>query len=119
MSTVKTIGPTGTEVVVQPVRADAQRAAPPAEAPEARAPVAAPETVEPIDLKMTVDNLNRYLKSIDQSVQFEIDDQTGTTVVRVVDRVTAEVIRQMPSNEMLAVARALAKLQGVLVDDSA
>jgi flagellar protein FlaG len=92
-------------------RPAAQRPAPPEPAA-----AAAPSRAE---LRATVDNLNRYLKSVDQGVQFEIDEGTGRTVVRVVDRTTAEVIRQMPSDEMLAIARSLARAKGFLFDDQA
>jgi len=50
---------------------------------------------------------------------FPFDDDTGRTVVKVVDASTDEVIRQIPSEEVLAIAKALDKLQGVLIKQEA
>jgi len=118
MSIERMTGPTGADAPVQPLppRASVQRDAPPAPpAPTAPPPAVAPGAAA---LKVTVDSVNRYLKSIDQGVQFEIDEESGVTIVRVVDRETDQVIRQLPSEEMLAVARALEDLTGLL-DESA
>jgi flagellar protein FlaG len=48
-----------------------------------------------------------------------MDKDIGRTIVKVVDKVTAEIIRQIPSEEMLALARSTGRLKGVLVNDKA
>ena len=48
-----------------------------------------------------------------------MDDSTGKTVIKVVDSSTHELIRQIPSEEMLEIARALDRLQGLLVHQKA
>lgn len=53
------------------------------------------------------------------NLEFRIDDESGETVVRVKDAETNEVIRQYPSEEVLAIARNLARLESVLVDKKA
>lgn len=50
---------------------------------------------------------------------FSIDDDSGRTVVKVVDSSTEETIRQIPSEEVLEIARALDKLQGLLLRQTA
>ncbi len=52
-------------------------------------------------------------------LQFSIDDETGRTVIRVVDEQTGETIRQIPSEEIMAIARNLDRLQGLLVRQEA
>lgn len=52
-------------------------------------------------------------------LQFSIDDTTGRTVVRVTDGATGETIRQIPSEEILAIARALDRMQGLLLRQQA
>jgi flagellar protein FlaG len=52
-------------------------------------------------------------------IQFSIDEDTDTTVVKIVDRNTQEVIRQIPSEEMLEIAKALDRLQGLLIRQKA
>jgi flagellar protein FlaG len=53
------------------------------------------------------------------SLQFSIDDDTGKTIVRVSDAETGEMIRQIPSKELLEIARSLDKLQGLLLKQKA
>ncbi len=48
-----------------------------------------------------------------------MDDSTGKTVIKVVDSSTNELIRQIPSEEMLEIARALDRLQGLLIRQKA
>lgn len=50
-----------------------------------------------------------------RDLQFSIDQDSGRTVVKVVDTVTNEIVRQIPSEEMLAISRAIDKLQGLLL----
>lgn len=60
--------------------------------------------------------LESYLRSVGRSVQFSIDSASGETVVSVRDAATGEVIRQMPSEEALRLARALGAQGNSLVD---
>ena len=53
------------------------------------------------------------------NLQFTVDEDTGIDVVKVVDTDTKEVIRQFPSEEILAIAKAIDQLQGLLVKDKA
>lgn len=57
-----------------------------------------------------------FVETMNNSLQFSIDDDSGRTVVKVVDKQTDEVLRQIPSEEMLDIARALGKLKGLLVE---
>ncbi|GAA5181597.1 hypothetical protein GCM10025771_28880 [Niveibacterium umoris] len=59
--------------------------------------------------------LQEVKKAVDpmaRNLQFSIDEDTGRTVVRVVDTATKEVIRQIPSEEVLAIAKALDNMDG-------
>ncbi|WP_374512587.1 flagellar protein FlaG [Niveibacterium sp.] len=59
--------------------------------------------------------LQEVKKAVDpmaRNLQFSIDEDTGRTVVRVVDSATKEVIRQIPSEEVLAIAKALDNMDG-------
>lgn len=51
---------------------------------------------------------NDQLKQIDSELTFQLDNDTGRVVVKLIDRNTREVLRQMPTKEALAIARALA-----------
>jgi len=62
---------------------------------------------------------NEFVGSINDALQFSIDDETGKTVVKVIDSNTQEVIKQIPSEEMIAIAKALDKLKGLLLQQKA
>lgn len=66
-------------------------------------------------LQASVDAMNNFVQPLNNSLQFSVDDDTGKTVVKVVDLTTDEVIRQMPTEEALAIAKALDKLKGLLI----
>ena len=58
-------------------------------------------------LEKVVSQLNAYIQNTQRDVDFSVDDSTGRVVVRVVDSISEEVIRQIPSEEMLAISRHL------------
>ena len=66
-------------------------------------------------LKEAVKATNDFVNLVNNSVEFSLDDDTGATVVKVIDKETKEVVRQIPSEEMLAIAKALDTVQGLLV----
>ena len=53
------------------------------------------------------------------NLAFEIDDDTGRTIIKITEASTGELIRQIPSEEMLEIAKALDRLQGLLVKQKA
>lgn len=55
------------------------------------------------------------MKSIGVTLQFQIDPGTKKTIVKVVDTASNTVLRQVPSQEMLDIAQALDRMQGVLL----
>ncbi len=58
-------------------------------------------------LEKVVSQLNAYIQNTQRDVDFSVDDATGRVVVRVIDSISEEVIRQIPSEEMLAISRHL------------
>ncbi len=60
------------------------------------------------ELESVVSQLQDYVQSIQRDMKFHIDDATGRVIVQVVDSNTQEVVRQIPSEEMLAIAHHLA-----------
>ena len=66
-----------------------------------------------------VSEVNEFIKPFNNALQFSIDDTTGATIVKVIDTETEEVIKQIPSEEMLALAKAIGQLKGLLVKQQA
>lgn len=90
-------------------------------------PVPSPVPVAPVatiaqrdaQVKEAVQRINQTIQAMTSNVAFAMDAETGISTVSVIDAVTKEVIRQMPSDEVLAVARALDKLQGLIIQQKA
>lgn len=71
------------------------------------------------EIGKAIQQVNDFLKPINNSIQFNLDDETGITVVKVVDLATQEVIRQIPSEEMLAISQAIDTMKGLLIKQKA
>jgi flagellar protein FlaG len=99
------------------------RPAAPAPAPAASAAPAAPEskgsTVDQARLAAAVKELNKSLESRNTGIEFSVDKEAHTTIVKVVDQSTKEVLRQIPTEEALEMAKALDKMQGMLIQNQA
>lgn len=70
-------------------------------------------------LRDKVAELNDYMQNLNRSLQFSVDDQSGDTVIKVVDSETEEVVRQIPSEEILRVRNAIEKYRGILLETQA
>lgn len=60
--------------------------------------------------------IDSYLKSVGREVEFRVDEDTGMTVVTVRETATGDVIRQIPNEEVLQLARRLEAGSGTLLD---
>lgn len=63
--------------------------------------------------------LDKALKGIDSKYSASIDDSTGILVVRITDPKTGEIVKQVPSQELLDADLNMEKIIGLLVDDMA
>lgn len=70
-------------------------------------------------LTQAVKQIQDMVKQNANSLQFSIDEDIGVTVVKVIDTESKKVIRQIPSEEVMEIAKALDKLQGLLVKQRA
>jgi flagellar protein FlaG len=73
----------------------------------------------PEQMRQVSDMLNKEISRVSQSLRFSVDQQTGKTVIKVLDSSTDEVIRQIPSEEALNISQALDRLQGLLLKGKA
>jgi flagellar protein FlaG len=71
------------------------------------------------ELKKAIEVSNTALKQIASSLEFTQDNSTGKALVRVYDRDTKELIRQFPTEEMVAVAEAIDNFKGLLIHQKA
>ncbi len=70
-------------------------------------------------VNQAVQNINKSLRSLNQNLEFSVDSDSKRTVVKVVDQSTKEVIRQIPSEETLEIAKALDTVKGLLIKQQA
>lgn len=119
-----TIGNSGTQnAATLPAAPVLQGGAPAAAA--VRVAAAAPEPApqqqpEPQQLQRAVESMKQMIEAkAPNSLAFSIDDSTGKTIVRITDAQTGEMIRQIPSEEMLEIAQALDRMQGLLLQQQA
>ena len=59
------------------------------------------------DLGQAVSQLNDFVQNVQRDLQFEVDNDLGQTIVKVVDQQTQEVIRQIPDEVALRLAEKL------------
>lgn len=59
------------------------------------------------NLKSAVDSVNQALRHSNQSLEISVDSATKQPVVKLKDTQTGELIRQIPSKEMLAIAQSI------------
>lgn len=61
----------------------------------------------PQQIQVAVGTINRAMQQSNQSMQISVDFATRKPVVRLTDTATGELIRQIPSKEILAIARSI------------
>lgn len=82
------------------------------------APDARPDRVtDPKEVEGAVERVSKFVAQTGAEISFSVDEESGLNVVKVIDKASKEVIRQIPSEEMVAIAAALDKLQGLFVRD--
>jgi flagellar protein FlaG len=80
--------------------------------PESPAPAPTPERVA-----QAVQQIQSFLNSSQRQLQFQVDQGSGRTVVRVINPETKELIRQIPSEEVLKLAQAIGAQGGQIISD--
>ncbi|MCR9184118.1 MAG: flagellar protein FlaG [Halieaceae bacterium] len=55
-----------------------------------------------------------YVQTVNRSLQISVDQDLGSTIITVKDKATDEVVRQIPSEEAVSLARFLARQQAEL-----
>jgi flagellar protein FlaG len=102
----------------QPAQDGASTAAASGQQPKTQVQDSKPAT-DPAEVKKAVESLNKTIGNLNQSLQFSVDDDTKMDVVKVIDINSREVLRQIPSPEVISIAKAIDKLQGMLIKDKA
>lgn len=67
----------------------------------------------------TLDDVNNSLKAWSTGMRFDINEDTQEVVVSLIDNETGEVLRTVPSDAVLKIAKMIVQLQGQTVRTSA
>ncbi len=73
-------------------------------------------TVNQKELEKTIVNINKMIESMDTSLQFYIHKDSGRIAVKVINNKSKEVIREIPSEEILNLAAKLNDTTGLIID---
>jgi len=105
------------QLVVSQVPAARPSAAKRQDLPGSGQNVPAPAAAE---IQSAVSRISDYVQSLNRDLKFRVDQETDQVVVTVVDPQSGNVIRQIPSEEVLAVARSIDQTQkGLLLNTKA
>lgn len=77
-----------------------------------------PKDVNRKSLEDAAKTANEAIQGLRSDLKFTVDEETGINVVKFIDVNTKEVIRQIPAQEMLEIAKRLDELQGLLIKES-
>lgn len=83
------------------------------------APPTASKDDRKTELQQATEQANQAISGLGSDLKFSVDEDTGINVVKFIDTETKEVIRQIPAQEMLVIAKRLDELRGLLIKDQA
>jgi flagellar protein FlaG len=63
--------------------------------------------VEDKEVKEAVSKLNEFVQKTNRNLDFQIDEESGKTVIKVYDSITAKLVRQIPDEAALELAKKL------------
>ena len=107
------------QVVAQPTRSDAEVVS------QVASTVIKPSNVDATSqptrevVAKAAADIQQFVQSMGRNLSFSVDETTGYNVVRVVNPNTGELVRQLPSEELLKIARDFQRLNNVLVSQRA
>jgi len=119
------IQPIGNTPLTAPVRSEASTAG---AAPQTQVPAAPVQTAEAVQQAPQVPNMQQLAAAVkdinkavaNQGIEFSIDSDSGKTIVKIVEQGTNKVVRQIPSEDAMEIAKALEKAQqGLLIRQKA
>jgi flagellar protein FlaG len=71
------------------------------------------------DVERALQQVSDRLQINQRTLQFSVDKDTQSTVVKVIDSETNKLIRQIPSEELLSISKRLEAATGMLFSDKA
>ena len=66
---------------------------------------------ESLDIESAVSEINDFVQATNRQLNFSVDERSETAVVKVTDSESGDIIRQIPSEEVLALSERIKELQ--------
>ena len=73
-----------------------------------------PQRLSREEIEQTVSEVSDFVQNIQRNLLFSVDDDSGETIIKVTDRETDDVIRQIPSEEVVQLQQYLKDASGIL-----
>ena len=67
-----------------------------------------------VDFKGAIKSVNELVSSINNKVAFSIDEESQQRIIKVFDRDTGDIIRQIPKEDMVRLLVKLKEIQGII-----
>ncbi len=67
------------------------------------------------ELEQAVATLNDYVQNTERKLSFQLDEEAGLTIIRVYDKQSEELIRQIPGEEAVSLAQKLNQEEPLLL----
>lgn len=83
------------------------------------APVEKVAAYDQEDLHRAVDKINEKVQQVMRDIKFSVDEKSDRVVIKVIDQLTKEIIREIPPEAVIDMAQQLDRAQGVLIEEKA
>lgn len=69
-------------------------------------------------LEKVAQQLQEFMGEMSRSLQFQVDEDSGRDVIKILDKTSGDVIKQYPSEEVLSLVSKLSESAGILIDQT-
>lgn len=74
---------------------------------------------DPQPVEIVVNRVNDLIQNIRRELRFTLEEESGKTIIKVIDAESGDIIRQLPSEQLLDLARNLEQAGGILLKEKA
>ncbi len=82
-------------------------------------PESAQNSTDPRQVESAVSRISEFVQNLQRDLSFSVDQDSGRMVIKVIDSRTNEVIRQIPSEVVLRLARNLRASDSLILSEQA
>ncbi|MEL0648218.1 flagellar protein FlaG [Pseudoalteromonas agarivorans] len=76
------------------------------------------QRLEREQLEKVAQQLQEFMGEMNRSLQFQVDEDSGRDVIKILDKTSGDVIKQYPSEEVLSLVSKLSESAGILIDQT-